>query len=167
MHLRLAAPADIPLLERWDSHDHVAAATGMDTREDWAAELAHNGPVQNYFMAEHEGRVIGTVQIIDPALEVTHYWGDCEPNLRAIDIWIGEACDLGKGLGTQMMTLAIERCFAPPDVTAIIIDPLLSNVDAQRFYRRFGFVDVGERRFDWDDCLVMRLERAVWEARRV
>jgi RimJ/RimL family protein N-acetyltransferase len=73
------------------------------------------------------GRPIGFVQIIDPAREESHYWGDCEPNLRAIDIWIGEADCLNKGYGTQMMRLAIERCFADPSVTAILIDPLASN----------------------------------------
>ena len=43
-----------------------------------------------------------------------------------------------------------------------MIDPLASNTDAIRFYRRLGFVDEGERCFgdDSDDvCLVMRLAR--------
>jgi aminoglycoside 6'-N-acetyltransferase len=94
---------------------------------------------------------------IDPAREETHYWGDCEENLRAIDLWIGEAGDLGKGYGTQMMRLAIERCFADPKVTAILIDPLESNVRARRFYERLGFVALGPRRFGTDDCVVYRL----------
>ena len=34
------------------------------------------------------------------------------------------------------------------------------------FYRRLGFAPVGRRMFDDDDCLVHRLERATWEARR-
>jgi aminoglycoside 6'-N-acetyltransferase len=34
---------------------------------------------------------IGFVQIIDPAREESHYWGDAPGGLRAIDIWIGEA----------------------------------------------------------------------------
>ena len=105
------------------------------------------------------------MQIIDPAGEPTRYWGDCERNLRAIDIWIGEPDCLGQGLGTQMMTQAIERCFAAPEVTAILIDPLETNTDAQRFYRRLGFEEVGPRRFGDDDCTVMRLTRAGWEGR--
>ena len=62
-----------------------------------------------------------------------------------------------------MMHAAIRRCFAPPTVTAILIDPLTSNVDAHRFYQRFGFVEVGRRTFGSDDCLVHRLERSTWE----
>mgnify|MGYP003467119708 CR=1 FL=1 len=36
------------------------------------------------------------MQIIDPALEESHYWGDIGPDLRAIDIWIGSPGDLGR-----------------------------------------------------------------------
>ena len=66
-----------------------------------------------------------------------------------------------------MMTQAIERCFAAREVTAILIDPLATNTDAQRFYRRLGFEEVGPRRFGEDDCTVMRLARAgLGEARK-
>jgi len=34
------------------------------------------------------------------------------PNLRAVDIWIGEEGDLGRGHGTIIMRLALARCFA-------------------------------------------------------
>jgi len=58
-------------------------------------ELA--APDNQYFIAVLDGRPIGAMQIIDPFTEQTHYWGEIEPNLRAIDIWIGAAEDLGKG----------------------------------------------------------------------
>jgi aminoglycoside 6'-N-acetyltransferase len=86
-------------------------------------------------------------------------------NLRAIDIWIGEAADRNKGHGTVMMRLALARCFAPPDVTAVLIDPLATNVDAQRFYERLGFAFVERRDFYGDDCLVYRLSREEWSKR--
>ena len=57
------------------------------------------------------------VEVIDPADEESHYWGEIERNLRAIDIWIGEEADLGRGYGTQMMALALDRCFADPAVS--------------------------------------------------
>ena len=85
------------------------------------------------------------------------------PNLRAIDIWIGEAAYLGRGFGTRMMRWAIDFCFAEPAVEAILIDPLASNTRAIRFYQRLGFRPVGERRFGDDLCLVHRLERADWQ----
>ena len=100
---------------------------------------------------------IGCVQIIDPAREETHYWGDVPDNLRAIDIWIGEVSDTGKGYGTEMMRLALERCFADPAVTAVLIDPLASNTAAHRFYERLGFEFLERRRFGEDDTFVYRL----------
>jgi aminoglycoside 6'-N-acetyltransferase len=58
-----------------------------------------------------------------------------------------------------MMRLALERCFSNPAVTAVLIDPLFSNVSARRFYERFGFHPVERRTFGTDDCMVYRLER--------
>ena len=105
------------------------------------------------------------MQICDPHLEPTHYWGEIGPGLRAIDIWIGPPDRLGQGLGTEMMARAIELCFSAPDVTAIVIDPLNSNAASHRFYRRLGFKVIGRRMFDEDDCLVHRLEREDWSSR--
>jgi aminoglycoside 6'-N-acetyltransferase len=130
LKLRPAAIEDLPLLKRWDSQPHVIAATGDNDFFDWETELPRSVDWRELLIAELDGRPIGFVQIIDPAREETHYWGDAEENLRAIDIWIGEAADLGKGYGTQMMRLALERCFSDQAVTAVLIDPLLSNVCA-------------------------------------
>jgi aminoglycoside 6'-N-acetyltransferase len=113
-------------------------------------------------IAELDGRPIGAMQIIDPHLEATHYWGEIAPNLRAIDIWIGSPADRGKGYGSEMMQLALERCFEDERVTAIVIDPLASNERAIEFYRRVGFKAVGRRRFGDDDCLVHELTRERW-----
>lgn len=156
--LRPAAPADLELLQRWDQEPHVVES---DPNDDWGweVELARSPDWREQLVAEVGGRPIGFVQIIDPAREESRYWGDCPPDLRAIDIWIGEADALGQGYGTQMMRQAIDRCFAEPAVTAILIDPLQSNTAAIRFYERLGFQAVGPRRFGEDDCLVMRLDR--------
>lgn len=161
----------------WDREPHVIACYS-DRPElevafdgiDWLEELSQRSEVSFYQVAdvfEDEGwRPIGVIQVIDPHREPTHYWGDIAPNLRAMDIWIGPPDALNKGYGTQMMSQAISSAFADPIVTAIIIDPLNTNTDAHRFYRRLGFEAVGRRIFnDEDDCLVMRLERATWEAR--
>ena len=113
MHLRRAIPADLPTLAHWDAQPHVIAATGDDDGVfDWATELPRAVDWRELLIAEAGGRPIGFLQIIDPAREETHYWGEVEPNLRAVDIWIGEAADLGRGFGSEMMQLAIERCFA-------------------------------------------------------
>jgi aminoglycoside 6'-N-acetyltransferase len=159
MNLRRANIQDLELLQHWDTQPHVLAS---DPNDDWGwgVELTRDVDWREQLIAEEDGRPIGFMQIIDPQHEDSHYWGDVEANLRAIDIWIGEPTDLGRGCGTQMMRLAIERCFASSKVTAIIIDPLASNVRAHRFYERLGFEFVARRRFGLDDCFVFRLVRA-------
>jgi aminoglycoside 6'-N-acetyltransferase len=169
IRLRPAAASDIPLLERWDAQPHVISATTDDPAAvaafdaDWVAEIAAASHVSRHYIAELDGRPIGAMQIIDPELEPTHYWGEIEPNLRALDIWIGDAADLGHGYGETMMRLAIEMCFADENVTAILIDPLASNTRAHKFYQRIGFRPIARRLFhDEDDCLVHRLTRGDW-----
>lgn len=157
--LRPATPADVDLLRRWDEQPHVIASDPNDDWE-WETELARSPDWREQLIAELDGRPIGFVQIIDPAREESRYWGEVPPGLRALDIWIGEAPDLGRGYGTAMMRRALERCFADPSVEAVVLDPLASNVRAHRFYERLGFRFVERRRFGEDECFVYRLERS-------
>lgn len=157
--LRTATQADIPVLEHWDKQEHVIAAGGDDDVWDWPEEINREVSWQELLIAELDGRPLGMVQIIDPYHEESHYWGDCEQNLRAIDIWIGEVDDLGKGYGSEMMRLALLRCIEDERVTAVLIDPLASNTDAIRFYERLGFQFVENRRFGEDECCVYEISR--------
>ena len=170
--LRPARLSDVPLLQLWDRQPHVIAATSDDPDQTrafgdlhWPDELALIAPDYQYFIAELDRRPIGAMQIIDPCTEQTHYWGEIEPNLRAIDIWIGAVDDLGKGYGETMMRRALQMCFADAEVRAVVIDPLTSNLRAHRFYQRLGFVPEARRSFGEDDCLVHRLTRRVWRQR--
>ena len=174
LKLRPATLADVPILKAWDEEPHVISATTDDPNAKtafegivWEDEIAAASDVQCYYIAELDGRPIGAMQIIDPHLEPTHYWGDIAPNLRAVDIWIGEAAHLGQGHGEEMMRQALALCFADEAVTAVIIDPLASNTRAHKFYRRIGFKPVGRRTFNnEDDCLVHELTRAEWRTRQ-
>lgn len=144
---------------RWDENPHIKGQLG-DFHYDWPLELARDPAWRELLIAETaDGRPVGFIQIIDPALEEDHYWGEVESGLRAIDIWIGEESDLGKGLGSEMMRLAIDRCFREPDVKAILVDPLADNAASIRFYARLGFREIGLRRFGPDETMVMRLDR--------
>ncbi|HRO04206.1 MAG TPA: GNAT family N-acetyltransferase [Terricaulis sp.] len=169
--IRVATLADVPMLERWDVDPDVIACTSDDPNAEqafggaiWPDEIAANSDVSCYYIVELAGRPIAGMQVIDPHLEPTHYWGESEPNRRAIDIWIGDAGDRNGGHGARMMRAVIDQCFADPAVTAIIIDPLNSNRNAHRFYQRLGFKVIGRRFFEADDCLVHRLDREDWES---
>jgi aminoglycoside 6'-N-acetyltransferase len=157
----MATAADLELLRYWDEQPHVIAS---DLNDDWCweVELPRAPDWREQLIAEIGDRALGFVQIIDPAREESHYWGDVASDLRAVDIWIGEAADLGRGYGTTMMHLALARCFAHPTVSAVLIDPLAANTRAHRFYERLRFRFVEHRRFGDDDCFVYRLDRADW-----
>jgi aminoglycoside 6'-N-acetyltransferase len=148
-------------LNRWDQQPHVIQSDPNDDWH-WEIELMRNPAWRDQLVAELNGRPIGFIQIIDPANEDSHYWGEVGENLRAIDIWIGEMEDLGRGYGAIMMQLAIQHCFKEKNVTAILIDPLESNVKAHRFYERLGFKYIENRKFGDDNCRVYRLDRMDW-----
>lgn len=166
IQLRAATPGDCALLRLWDEQPHVIAA---DPNDDWAweEELHLSYEWREQLIAEVDGRPIGFIQIIDPAEEKSQYWGAVPRGLRAVDLWIGKESDLRKGYGTEMMKLTLSRCFSPPEVEAVLIDPLTSNTGAHKFYQSMGFVPEEQRWFGKDHCLVHRLTRAVWEARKL
>lgn len=160
--LRAARLDDLHLLQHWDEQQHNMDADPNGDWE-WAEELSRQPCWREQLIAELDGRPLGFIQIIDPLEEETHYWGEIAPNLRAIDIWIGEAEDLGKGYGTIMMRQALDRCFANPKVEAVVIDPLVSNQRACRFYEKIGFRWQERRQFGTDDCHVYRIDRVDYQ----
>ena len=111
MKLRPVKSSDIPLLQYWDSQPHVIEASGDDMPWDWGQELATDPDWRDLVIAEVAEKPIGVMQIIDPAEEETHYWGDVAAWLRAIDIWIGEKAFVCRGFGAQVMGLALQMCF--------------------------------------------------------
>lgn len=180
LRLRWAELSDVPVLERWDHDpDVISATTDDETAEkafddhDWRKELPKQEAFDRYFIVEwaasaeaSDVRPIGGMQIIDAARERTHYWGDVAPNQMAIDIWIGSSADRNQGFGKVMMKMAEMLCFSDPAVTAILIDPLNSNVDAHRFYQRLGYQPTHRQTFNGEsDCLVHKLTREDWLAR--
>ena len=158
--IRKATIADREILELWDEQPHVMDSDPNDDWN-WAYELTRDPDWREQLIAEVDGRPVGIVQIIDPAREESHYWGDISDGYRAIDIWIGMEEDLGKGYGTQMMALSLDRCFKDPLVKEVLIDPLAANIKAIRFYERIGFEHVGIRWFGDDECAVMLIGRPV------
>ena len=161
IRLRSAKPSDQQMLEAWDKEPHVIACDPSEGL-DWAYELPRELQWRELLIAEHDDFPFGFIQIIDPKEEETHYWGEIGANLRAIDIWIGPKNYLNKGFGTIIMKMALERCFGPSNVEAVIIDPLLTNTSAIRFYKRLGFWEEEIQDFDGDKCQIMRISREEW-----
>jgi aminoglycoside 6'-N-acetyltransferase len=168
--LRLATIEDLPIIKYWDTKPHVIFATGSDSyiEDDWVKEQLFNPSSFVWlYIAELGGRAIGFVQIIDPANEETHYWGDIEQDVKAIDIWIGEEDDLGKGYGTEMIKIAITNCFMCPRIKAILIDPLEKNTRAIKFYKKLGFQFVENKFFGQDFCTILKLNRSEFYSKAI
>lgn len=153
---RTASINDIDILQAWDKQPHIIASNPNDSW-DWESELIETSNWREMLIAELDGVPIGFVQIMDPEKDPDQYWGDSGPGLRAIDIWIGQPDKLNQGYGTQMMQFAIDRCFENPEVIELLVDPLASNTRAQKFYQRFGFQFVENRKFGEDQCVVYKL----------
>ncbi len=163
IQLRKATIDDLTTLKHWDQQAHVIASDPNDDWN-WEVELLRTPDWRTQLIAEVNGAPIGFIQIIDPQKEETHYWGEIGAGKRAIDIWIGEKQNLGKGYGTAMMQLALEQCFSDQSVLTVIVDPLASNKKAVRFYEKMGFTFVGKRTFGIDDCAVYAIEKRDWKA---
>lgn len=159
IRLREATLKDVPTLQYWDTKEHVILAGGDDDNYDWEKEVQRKVSWQEILIAEVDGRPVGVIVVIDPKEEETHYWGEIESNLRALDIWIGEEEDLGKGYGSKIMHLVFQRIFSNKNVNGVLVDPLVSNTRAHMFYERAGFKRVERRTFGNDDCYVYKLER--------
>ncbi len=153
---------DLEVLRHWDQQEHVIASDPNDDWN-WDYELPRRLDWRLQLMACIGEQAIGFIQIINPHLEETKYWGDVSNDKRAIDIWIGEAHYLNKGYGTQMMELAIRICFESKNVQSILVDPLVQNTRVHRFYERLGFEWVEERSFGMDVCHIYELHRIRWE----
>ena len=169
--LRNTTIDDRYLLLEWDEKEHLQGSYGGDpdfNDWNWEYELRRNDLSWRYQLIaqaveENHTVPIGFVQIIDPLLEETHYWGmDCEPNLRAIDIWIGDERYLNRGYGTHIMKQILRGpfVFGDPNITGVVIDPMADNCAAHRFYQRLGFQPIGIRYFGPDRCLVHRMYRS-------
>ncbi len=163
MQLRKATLDDLEILEYWDTKQHVKTALGEYDAFNWEKELPYDVEWKELLIAQEGDYPIGFIQIIDPELEETHYWEKVESNLRAIDIWIGEEHDLGKGFGTKMMQHAISKCFSNDAVIGILVDPRVNNSRACYFYEHLGFKQIERRMFGKDECFVYRLDRESWE----
>jgi GNAT superfamily N-acetyltransferase len=135
---RPACAADLPFIINLAAEDDVSGSIEPwqpKSARDYEAVLAaiDGDPYEELFVAELDGTPIGTFQL-------TYLTSLTRPGMRrglveSVHIIPGQR---GKGLGSEMMRWAIERCRAQ----GCGIVQLTSNkqrIDAHRFYEALGF----------------------------
>lgn len=136
--------SDLPLLQRWLQLPHVDA--WWHEPLDLMGVTAKYGPridgvvPTHLFVIEYDGRAIGWIQ--------WYRWRDyaahaaqlgAELSAAGVDLALGEADLLGRGLGSRALALFIERVVFAHDVSAVVCDPEERNTRSLRAFEKAGF----------------------------
>jgi RimJ/RimL family protein N-acetyltransferase len=163
--------ADLPRLHEWLRREHVDRwwQEGSWPYEKVAAEYGRYiegaDPTEPYLVLLDE-RPIGYIQAYRtadwPELAAV---GTFPPGTAGVDLFIGEADLLYRGLGPRILTAFLrEVVFADPEVPMCIIDPAVSNAAAIRAYEKTGYRYLRTVRMpgDSEPSYFMTLSRAEW-----
>ena len=158
--------ADLPLLHDWLSRPHVVEwwpgpPTLAEVAEEFGPAIAGSVPHQ-CFVALADGVPIGFIQSYTPVGWHHEGWwlDEHDAGVRGIDQFLANAEQLGRGLGTAMVSTFVARLFADPTVTRVQTDPAPGNRRAIRCYEKAGFI--ADREVDTPDgrALLMYCERS-------
>jgi len=148
LSFRPLARSDLPLLQRWLSEPHVDAwwhnaldLAGLERK--YGPRIDGSEPT-HVFIIERESRPIGWIQ--------WYRWSDypkhaaqleAEADAAGIDLSIGEASALGKGIGSSAIReFILHVVSAEPGITAILTDPEQRNGRSCRAFEKAGFIPV-------------------------
>lgn len=108
-------------------------------------------------IVELNGKPVAYSQTYDPHMEDDHPYQDQPFGTLGIDISIGEAADLNKGLGAEILTELATLLFEE-GAMRLIIDPHPDNKRAIRAYEKAGFVAFDTRTSEYGPALMMALD---------
>ena len=116
--------SDLPALKAWLEREHVS----LWWREPIEYELSHDP--EGRFVIVVDGRDTGMIQT----------YADDEPGLAGVDLLIGEADLIGRGLGPQVLEqFARDVVFANPNVEAAVAAVEETNRRSWRAFEKAGF----------------------------
>jgi RimJ/RimL family protein N-acetyltransferase len=150
------------MVHEWIHRPHVAEwwrepTSLADLERDYTMESSST----RAYIAMREGEPIGFIQSY-VAMDSRNGWWEDEgnPGTRGIDQFLAHAEQLGRGLGTAMVSAFVAQLFQDPAVTKVQTDPSPMNERAIRCYRRAGFVIEREVTTPDGPALLMCLRRA-------
>lgn len=159
--------ADLPTVHDWLGRKHVARWWGErrgyeQTVEEYLPAIEGREPTDLYSILA-DRRAVGMIQTYLVA-EYPDYAAlvNVGENVAGLDLFIGEADLLGRGLGAEVIrAFADEIVFARDTTRACVADPDIDNVASIRSFEKVGFMRVRDFH-DPDDGrphTLMRLER--------
>ncbi len=154
---RAATAADLPLLRRWRSAEHVVRWWGAPELEPEADKLAD--PRVAMRIVEHRGRPFAFAQDYSPHDWDPHPFSHLPAGSRGMDFYIGEPDMLDRGHGSAFIRFYRDRLFAA-GAPAIGADPHPDNARARRALEKAGFrptADAVETR--WGLAVLMECRR--------
>jgi len=128
-----------PLLAEWLTRPHVARWFPDPVAWlEWALDPPPGGA--NALIA-CDGRPVGYLSWRKVARETLDSLGlhEIPAGSVDIDILIGEADCVGRGLGPKALALLVDRLRADPTVPLVGLTPSVENLAAQRAYEKAGF----------------------------
>lgn len=140
---------DLPMVHEWLQRPHVAEwwrePTSLDElRRDYLPGTMSESSTRAS-IAILDGEPIGFMQSYVAMGSGEGWWEQqTDPGTRGIDQFLANAEQLGRGLGSSMVSSFVERLFQDPAVTKVQTDPSPKNQRAIRCYRRAGFIVHGE-----------------------
>ncbi|MBN2494536.1 MAG: GNAT family N-acetyltransferase [Deltaproteobacteria bacterium] len=161
VRLRDVTDADLPLIERWLCAEHVRRYWG-EPEENIRLLRSPTGARLRRALIEADGRKVGLVLWQHPSRQELDAAGlfDVPEDVIDVDIMIGEAADVGRGVGTAAIRMVAEAALADPEVPYVIAATSIDNRASQRAFAKAGF-DVDR---DFDDvqsgrCVFMTRHR--------
>ena len=147
LRLRDVTNDDLPLIEQWLHADHVRSTWGDPGAN---LRLLSEPPATGSWRAiiEADGHKVGIVLWQHPTREELDVADltDIPTSVIDIDIMIGEADALGRGLGSGAISLVAKVALSDPTVPFVMACAGLDNVASQRAFAKAGFRK--DREFD-------------------
>lgn len=147
LRLRDVTNDDMPLVEPWLHADHVRRVWG-DPAANVRMLSEPPGEGSRRAIIEVDGRAVGLVLWQHPTREELDVAGltDLPTSVVDIDIMIGEAETVGRGVGSAAIGLVAEAALSDPAVPFVMACAGVDNLASQRAFAKAGFVP--DRVFD-------------------
>ena len=157
--------ADLPMLRGWMEQAHWREWWGDPDEEcGMIRDMVEGRDTTRPFIFRIDERDCGYIQVwivadqmVEPWLTKAPWMRDLPAGAVGVDLSVGDAADLGKGLGSNVLIAFVDKLRADGR-TEIFIDPDPANARAIRAYEKAGFAVWPELAGRTSDVLIMRHE---------